>query len=104
MHLESTAYGRAWECDRRQGISWCPGAIQIADLLTAHQTLREDLAHDWSLRPEPVEDLHARFTEALPGLREAILASPPIYLQVVRRLLAKSESDNVVRLAPRRAP
>jgi hypothetical protein len=42
-----------------------------------------------------VEDLHARLTEALPGLREAIFASPPIYLQGVRRLLAESESDNV---------
>lgn len=76
----------------------------FADLVSAHQTLREDLAREWSLRPEFVEDLHARFTEALPGLRKATLSSPPVYLHVVRRLLAESESDNVVRLAPRRTP
>ena len=65
--------------------------------------MREDLAHDWSLRAESVEDLHAHFSEALPGVREAILASLTAYLQVVRRLLAESESVNVVRLGPRRA-
>ena len=31
MHLESSAYGRAWTCDRRAGVgSGCQGAIQIS--------------------------------------------------------------------------
>lgn len=76
----------------------------FSDMVSGHQTLREDLAREWSFGVEPVEDLNARFTEALPGLREAILVSPPVYLQVVRRLLAETASDNVVRLAPRRNP
>jgi hypothetical protein len=74
----------------------------LAQLVAAHQTLREDLAQDWSLRAEPIEDLRACLTEALPGLRAALLASPPVYLQAVRRL-AESEADNVVRLMPRQA-
>ena len=32
--------------------------------------------HDWSLGPEPVADLRSRFTEALPGLRQATLPPP----------------------------
>lgn len=31
MHLEKSAYGRAWECDRRLGLTRCPGVIQIHD-------------------------------------------------------------------------
>ena len=32
MHLERSAYGRAWECDRRRGIgSWCTGVVRIED-------------------------------------------------------------------------
>lgn len=78
--------------------------VLFADLIDRHQTLRQDLARDWSHGQTPVEELHARLTAALPGLREAILANPPIYLQVVRRLLAETQSENVVRLTPRRGP
>jgi hypothetical protein len=78
--------------------------ILFADLMDHYQTLRQDLARDWSLGQTPVEELHARLTAAMPGLREAILASPPVYLQVVRRLLAETQAENVVRLPPRRVP
>jgi len=78
--------------------------VLFADLIDRHETLRQDLARDWSHGQTPVEELHARFTAALPGLREAILANPPVYLQVVRRLLAETQSGNVVRLTPRRGP
>lgn len=78
--------------------------VLFADLIDRHQTLREDLARDWSHGETPVEELHARLTAALPGLREAILANPPVYLQVVRRLLAETQAENVVRLPPRRFP
>jgi hypothetical protein len=74
--------------------------VIFADLVSAHQGLREGIARDWSARSESIEDLHARFTAAHPGLSEAILASPPPYLQVVRRLLAETAPDNVVPLAP----
>lgn len=76
--------------------------VLFADLIDRHQTLRQDLARDWSRGQPPVEELHARLTAALPGLREAILANPPVYLQVARRLLAETQSENVVRLIPRR--
>jgi len=75
--------------------------VIFADLVSAHQDLREGISRDWNVRSEPIEDLYARFIAALPGLREAILASPPPYLQVVRRLLAETAPDNVVPLAPR---
>lgn len=75
--------------------------VIFADLVSAHQGLREDMSRDWSTRSEPIEALHARVIAALPGLREAILSSPPPYLQVVRRLLAETAPDNVVPLAPR---
>ncbi|AGA92389.1 hypothetical protein Thimo_3737 (plasmid) [Thioflavicoccus mobilis 8321] len=75
--------------------------VIFADLLSAHQGLREGISRDWSARSEPIEDLHARFIATLPRLREAILSSPPPYLQVVRRLLAEIAPDNVVPLAPR---
>lgn len=78
--------------------------VLFADLIDRHETLRQDLARDWSHGQTPVEELHARLTAALPGLREAILANPPVYLQVVRRLLAETRSENVVRLPPRRVP
>lgn len=76
--------------------------VLFADLIDRHETLRQDLARAWSHGQTLVEELHARLTAALPGLREAILANPPVYLQVVRRLLAETQSENVVRLAPRR--
>lgn len=76
----------------------------FADLVAGHQTLRHALASEWSFGQTPVEELHARFMAALLGLREAILADPPAYLQVVRRLLAETQADNVVRLVPRRGP
>jgi len=69
-----------------------------------HQTLRDAIARIWSWRSEPIQDLHTRLTAELPGLREAILAAPPVFLQGVRRLLAESEAPNVVRLPTRRAP
>jgi hypothetical protein len=78
--------------------------VLFADLIDRHQTLRQDLAREWSHGQTPVEEFHARLTAALPGLREAILTSPPVYLQVVRRLLAETQSENVVRLPPRRVP
>lgn len=78
--------------------------VLFADLLDRHQILRQDLAREWSHGQTPVEDLHARLTAAMPGLREAILANPPVYLQVVRRLLAETQSENVVCLTPRRGP
>jgi hypothetical protein len=78
--------------------------VLFANLIDRHQTLRQDLARDWSFSPTSVEELHAELTAVLPGLREAILASPPIYLQVVRRLLAETRSENVVHLPPRRVP
>lgn len=78
--------------------------VLFADLMDHYQTLRQDLARDWSHGQTPIEELHARLTAAMPGLREAILASPPVYLQVVRRLLAEAQSENVVRLTPRRGP
>jgi len=75
--------------------------VIFADLVSAHQSLREDISRDWSTRSEPIEDLHARLIAALPGLRKAILASPPPYLKAVRRLLAETVPDNVVPLEPR---
>ena len=74
--------------------------VIFADLVSAHQGFREGISRDWSAHSEPIEDLHARFIATLPGLREAILSSPPPYLQVVRRLLAETAPDNVVPLAP----
>ena len=74
------------------------------DLVSGHETLRQSLARDWSDSTVPIEDLHAKLTEALPGLRDAILAAPPAYLQAVRLLLAEDTSGNVVRLSSRRFP
>jgi len=73
----------------------------MRSLASGHQSLRESLARSWSSHTEPVKYLYAEFYSALPGFRQAILSSPPVFLQGVRRLLAKSESTNVVRLSPR---
>jgi len=75
--------------------------VIFVDLVSAHQSLREDMSRERSTRSEPIEALHARVIAALPGLRKAILASPPPYLKAVRRLLAETAPDNVVPLAPR---
>ncbi len=73
----------------------------MRNLASSHQSLRESLAKSWSSHTEPVKYLYAGFSNALPGLRQAILSSPPVFLQGVRRLLAESESTNVVRLSHR---
>jgi len=75
--------------------------VIFSDLVSAHQSLREDMSRDWSTRSEPIEELHARVIAALPRLRKAILAAPPPYLKAVRRLLADTAPDNVVPLEPR---
>lgn len=75
----------------------------FADLVAAHQHLRASISRTWSTRAEPIDDLHAGFTEALPGLREHILATSPASLELARRLLDQDRSDNVVALAPRRS-
>lgn len=74
----------------------------FADLVAMHQRLRESVARAWSARSETIEDLHGGFIEALPGLRERILTTPPAYLQRARCLIDEDTSDNVVPLAPRR--
>jgi hypothetical protein len=74
----------------------------FADLVAIHQRLRESIARAWTARSESIEDLHGRFIEALPGLRERILTTPPAYLQRARCLINEDTSDNVVPLAPRR--
>jgi len=79
-----------------------PIDVMFADLVSAHQRLREAISKEWSARSEPIEDLHAGFITALPGLREGILASPPTYLQLARSLIDAVTSDNVVPLASRR--
>ncbi|MGB5830551.1 MAG: hypothetical protein WBG92_00975, partial [Thiohalocapsa sp.] len=81
-----------------------PIDVMFSDLVSTHQRLREAISKDWSARAEPIEDLHAGFITALPGLREGILASTPTYLQMARRLIDEATSDNVVPLAPRRIP
>jgi hypothetical protein len=81
-----------------------PLDLLFRDLVSAHQRLREAIARDWSGRPEPIEDLHAHLSSELPRLRAAILASPPAYIYGVRRLLAESETANVVWLPPHRSP
>lgn len=75
--------------------------VIFTDLVSVHQGLRDGISRAWSARSEPIADLHARFIAALPGLRAAILASPPPYLQAVRHLLAETAHDNVIPLAPR---
>lgn len=74
----------------------------MRNIAARHNFQREDLADSWALRQEPVPDLHARLTAALPALRQAIQADPPVYLQGVRRVLAEAEAENVVRLGSRR--
>ena len=81
-----------------------PLDLLFRDLVSAHQRLREAIARDWSGRPEPIEDLHTHLSSELPRLRAAILASPPAYLYGVRRLLAESETANVVWLPTHRSP
>ena len=81
-----------------------PLDLLFLDLVSAHQRLREAIARDWSGRSEPIEDLHAHLSSELPRLRAAILASPPAYIDGVRRLLAESETANVVWLPPHRVP
>jgi hypothetical protein len=81
-----------------------PLDLLFRDLVSAHQRLREAIARDWSSRPEPIEDLHAYLSSELPRLRAAILASPPAYIDGVRRLLAESGSANVVWLPSHRSP
>lgn len=89
---------------RRAGGEQSPLDRLLRELAMDHQTLRDAIARSWSWRSEPIQDLHARLTAELPGLREAILAAPPVFLQGVRRLLAESEAPNVVRLPIRRSP
>jgi hypothetical protein len=81
-----------------------PLDLLFRDLVSAHQRLREAIARDWSRRPEPIKDLHAHLSSELPRLRAAILASPPAYIDGVRRLLAESGSANVVWLPSHRSP
>jgi hypothetical protein len=76
----------------------------LRSLVSSHQVLRDAIARNWSWREQPLEDLHTRLSNELPKLREAILASPPVFLQGVRRLVAESDSANVVRLPRRRSP
>jgi len=72
------------------------------NIAARHNFQREDLADSWAVRQEPVAELHAQLTDALPALRQAIQADPPVYLQGVRRVLAEAEAENVVRLGLRR--
>ena len=81
-----------------------PLDLLFRDLVSAHQRLREAIARDWSGRPEPIKDLYAHLSSELPRLRAAILASPPAYIHGVRRLLAESETANVVWLPLHRSP
>lgn len=76
------------------------GAL-LGNLAAQHQFQRVGIASEWSHRKEPVADLHARMAAALPALRAEIQGAPPILLQGVRRILAETGADNVVRL---RAP
>jgi len=100
------AHGNLEELDndlrRRAMGEHTPIDVMFSDLVSAHQRLREAISRDWSARSEPIEDLHAGFITALPGLREGILASPPTHLQMARRLIDETTSDNVVPLASRR--
>ena len=74
----------------------------FADLVSVHQEMRRGIAGEWSLSDEPIQSLHHKLTAAFPRLREDLLASPPVYLQVARRLIAETTSENVVPMAPRR--
>ena len=88
---------------RRAGEDQNPLDLVFRSLVSSHQVLRDAIARNWSWRDQPLEDLHARLSNELPKLREAILASPPVFLQGVRRLLAESDSANVVRLPTSRS-
>ena len=77
------------------------GAV-LRSLAAKHQFQREGIARAWCSRNEPIADLHARMRDALPALRSEIQAAPPILLKGLRRILAETGTDNVVRLrAPR---
>ena len=89
---------------RRAGDARDPLDLLLRELAMDHQVLRDAIARNWSWLEAPIQDLHARLAKELPGLREAILAAPPVFLQGVRRLLAESEAANVVRLPTRRSP
>jgi hypothetical protein len=88
---------------RRAAAEQSPLDVLLRGLAADHQHLRAAIARSWSWRSEPVQDLHTRLAEQVPGLREAILASSPVLLQGVRRLLAASESANVVPLPVRQS-
>ena len=95
----------ASDCRVQGNVSAVQPAVHPHDLGFAnHQVLRDAIARNWSWHEAPIQDLHARLAKELPGLREAILAAPPVFLQGVRRLLAESEAANVVRLPTRRSP
>jgi hypothetical protein len=68
------------------------------NIAARHNFQREDLADSWAQRDKPIADLHTQLAEALPALRQAIQADPPVYLQGVRRVLAEAEAEKVVRL------
>lgn len=89
---------------RRAGGARDPLDLLLRELAMDHQVLRDAIARNWSWYEAPIQDLHARLAKELPGLREAILAAPPVFLQGVRRLLAESASANVVRLPTRQSP
>ena len=88
---------------RRAGDDQSPLDLVFRSLVSSHQVLRDAIARNWSWRDQPLDDLHTRLSNELPKLREAILASPPVFLQGVRRLLAESDSANVVRLPTSRS-
>ncbi|MEA3643022.1 MAG: hypothetical protein VBE63_24225 [Lamprobacter sp.] len=96
---------QAWDNDLRDSSSSADALLDrlFADLVAAHQHLRASISRTWSARAEPIEDLHAGFTEALPGLRQHILATSPASLELARRLLDQDRSDKVVAFAPRRS-
>lgn len=78
--------------------------LVFRDLVSCYERLREAIARDWSCRLEPIENLHAHMSSELPRLRAVILAALPAYIKGVRRLLAESETANVVWLPPYRSP
>ena len=65
MHLESSAYGRAWECDRRVGVGGgCEGAIQLreddelTELQIAEAIARRTLGGDSSAHRQGQPEYH----------------------------------------------
>jgi hypothetical protein len=88
MHLESSAYGRAWECDRRQGVGpWCAGVIRIEDddSLSDLQIAETLARRAWGGSADSAK-AQAKYRRLSGPLRD--LAESPYLSRVEKRVLA----------------